>query len=179
MKNSWLFVLVAAFVLVAGCAAPQAPAPVPQEPAAGETPAETPSDDGAMMESGSVEFVSVPSEVLIGKPIEVTWKVEGDGAVETVVLHGTRSSSASEPSMAAYQSFAPRAKLSGEAGEYSTSIIYGDPITVYVRAYAMVGENAVWSDERAVKIVTKLSSGAMMEDKGDAMEGDAMSDSGY
>ena len=172
MKNSWLFVLVAALVLVAGCSAPSAPASVPG-PAAGETPGADSSGSGSMA-SGGVEFISVPSEVLIGKPIEVSWKVSGDGAVETMVLHGTKSSTAADPSVTAYQSFAPRAKLMGEAGEYKTSIVYGDPITVYVRAYAMVGGKAVWSDEKTVKIVAKMSAtGAAVADE------PAMSDSGY
>lgn len=160
MKNSWLFALVAALVLVAGCSAPSGPAA--GAPAPGSTPGETPAGSPGAMAEGAISFVSVPSEVMIGKAIDVTWHV--DGSVDSTELrYGTKSKAdVAEPTTTTYPS---KKEGSGSSGDYSASLQFDEPITVYVRAHAVVDGKDVWTEEKAVKIVTKMASTGMVADE--------------
>ncbi|HSU73004.1 MAG TPA: hypothetical protein VLJ21_04100 [Candidatus Binatia bacterium] len=163
MKNSWLFVLAVALMLVAGCSAPSGPAPG-SSPAPGSNPSEGSGSNPAMAE-GHVELTDVPSEVLIGKPVMLKWRVTGDGDVKTAVVYSTKShADVDEPTMMTYQSSSPKVALTGTAGDFETSFQFDEPIKVYVRAYAIVGDKTVWSDEGVVTIVTKMSAPATATD---------------
>lgn len=169
MKNSWLFVLVAALVLVAGCSAPSGPAPAPGAgaPGAGAPGAGEPGAGG--MVDGSISFVDVPAEVLIGKAIEVKWHVGGSGTTSHTAVHYSTKSKASiaEPTTQDYQGFQPKDANAGASlpGDFSAVIQFDEPITIYVRAHAVVNGENVWTEEKSVKIVTKMASTGMVADE--------------
>lgn len=176
--NALLIFMIAAVVLVAGCAAPKGPsaddAAAAEQVAAEQAAAEqAAAEDAAAMEAkvAGISFVSVPDEVVIGKNIEVTWTVSGDGPVKTAVFYSTKSKADVETiTMDTYAGQYPKVMHEGEVGEYSASVPAGALIPWYMRAYAEVGGEGVWSEEVVVKTVVKLSDGDAMMEESDAME---------
>ena len=155
--NALLVFMVAALALVAGCAAPSGPAE-PEPAAAAPEPAPVDEPDVMEAKAAGIEFVTVPGEVLIGKKIAATWTVSGDGPVKTALFYSTKSKAdVTDVTMSTYSGLAPRAMLEGEAGEYSAEFAIDAVIPVYVRAYADVGGEGVWTEESVVNIVVKLS----------------------
>lgn len=108
------------------------------------------------MASPSVEFVNVPMEVAIGKPIVISWKVNGADMVTQSAVHYSTVSNADvvAPTALTYQSTSPKMQFTGDATKgFETSFAMGELVTVYVRAHASIGGMDYWSDEKSVQMV--------------------------
>lgn len=181
--KSLLFVLALA-MLVAGCTAPQSPIGGSSGAnGGGSTPGDGSSGLPSMGEA-SVSITDIPSEVLIGKPIVVKWHLDGSGDVPHTAIHwGTKSHAdvaIADMSTQTYPSAAPVGYLTGSApGDFSASITVDEPITIYLRAHAIVAGQSVWTEEKAVKIVTKLASTGMATSDASTPESDGSTPSTY
>lgn len=108
------------------------------------------------MMAASVSITDIPETVVIGKPIDVKWSVSGKGAAETAVVYSTKSSGDAAPTKDMYKSMSPRPALSADLpGDFETSFVMGELISVYVRAYATVDGTTSWSDEEVVQVTVK------------------------
>lgn len=154
---NWKYLLVLAVALLVGCAS-SAPAPTttPTAPAVPSTPVVT---------TPMVDFVSVPDSVEIGKPIMVSWRVSGASSVAaTSIKYGLKSQA--DVAAPVYTSMAPKVAFTGDTSQqFDTSFVFGDKVTVYLRAYASIDGTDYWSAEKVVQVVvpSKKVAGTMVE----------------
>ena len=158
--KSLLAMLVVALFVV-GCAsqapAPSAPAPSAPAPAPAPVVAATP----------GVEFVSAPAQAVVGQSFSVSWKVTGaDSVDQTDVVYSTKSHASETVTASTYQSRAPKTAFTGDATkQFETSLIFGDVVTLYARAHAVVGGMDYWSAEQMIAVgapMKKMSADATM-----------------
>jgi hypothetical protein len=119
------------------------------------------------MGAAGIEFVNVPSEVEVGQKFSLSWKVSGaDTTPHTALHYGFKSQAAvTELTTQTYPSAAPTGYLSGSTtDEFSTSLVFGDVVTMYVRAHAIVNGENVWTDEKVVKVVVPAKKVAATSD---------------
>jgi hypothetical protein len=169
--KSLLFVLFAvAMVIVAGCAAPEA-----EEPAPAPAPAPEPAAPEPTPVEPSVEFVSVPSEALIGKAATITWHVDGEGTASHTAVHWSTKSKANVEDLTVntYSSMTPKGGVvdADLPGDFSGDIVLDAPIPVYLRAHAVIDGVDYWTEESVVNFVVKMTEEAPMEEE--SMEDEA------
>ncbi len=170
--KSLLAMLVVALFVV-GCSS--APAPTPAPTTAPTDAPVAPTASAAV----AVEFVSVPAEVTLGKPVMVSWKVTGvTTTVHTAVHYDTKSHAdvaIADLTTQTYPSASPRAYLSGDTtNAFETSFAFDEMITVYMRAHTIVDGQSYWTEEKSVKMVVPVKATTTTET---AMTADTSSDS--
>ncbi len=116
--------------------------------------------------SGSVRFVDVPSKVVAGDVVLVSWTVNGDGvasAEQTAIYYDTVShpgifSSGITPTNAGYASVTQNPAASLQIPKtFSTQFVPQNEGMLFLRAHASLGGKQFWTEERNIVIEPKTS----------------------